>query len=423
MGLLESEGAICEEQGIQNSESAFGFHFLLFRVIHRDGLHGHPDQHMGEGQHQRGRHQVNQGMDGCDAHHSRGSLQEGKVQEQVQGIEDNHEGGSLDDVEIQVHQGSPLTVLSGTQGGENGGNTGTDLRADNHRDSHAPGHIDGEGERLQDTDGTGGALDNHGKYDTDHKAHDGVAEGGQELNEGFRFLEGRHGAAHHLHAEHENGEADKDGGDILLAIRLGKHQDRHAGKGKIRGKCDRFEQVQNHAVTADGVQAQEPCGEGSTEVRAEDDIDSFRKLHDAGIDETDHHDSRCGRRLDQRGDAHAEEPGCEFILGNAGEKTLQLSAGSLGETSAHDIHAVEEEGETADQAADKGQHFNRTHFFSPFLIYNSVSPNLSCPAQCWGRTDNRQLKIMNTPRRLCILYALTIITDSFRNSNWRICMI
>ena len=67
------------------------------------------------------------------------------------------------------------------------------------------------------------------------------------------------------------------------------------------------------------------------------------QLHNAAVDKTDHHD--CGRAgtLDYGGDAETQKKALDRVIGQLAQDLLQLAAGLLFQSFAHDIHAEQKQ--------------------------------------------------------------------------------
>lgn len=227
----------------------------------------------------------------------------------------------------------------------------------------------GQGQRLQDTDGSGGALDDAGEDRADEQTQNGVVEGGQHARELFTFGERFDGLRHEGHAEHQNGEAAEDGTDVFFLLLFGLHDETDADERDDGREVCRFQQRHENVVRLDAAEGQDPRGQRGADVRAHDDTDGVGKLHDAGVDETDEHDGEGRGRLDGDGDGGTQrealpDVGCEPL-----QDDFQLAAGDLFQVRGHDVHAEQEKGETSDHRQKRK--YGHSAFFS--FIVNPVS--------------------------------------------------
>ena len=83
-----------------------------------------------------------------------------------------------------------------------------------------------------------------------------------------------------------------------------------------------------------------------------------QKYHDAGVDEPDQHDGQGGGGLNGNGNAHAQQQALELVGSHLFQNDFQLAAGEFLQTGGHDVHAVQEERQTAQQGND-GKNIHR----------------------------------------------------------------
>ena len=211
----------------------------------------------------------------------------------------------------------------------------------------------GEGECLEHTHGGGRALDDGGDHGAHSQTHQGLVELGHELGKGGRIGQGAHGVAHQVHAEDEDGEAHQDSADAALSVVLAGHGHDDAHHGEDEGEVLGFQHLHPYGVTLDAGQTQDPRGDGGADVGAEDDVEGLGEVHDAGVDQADDHDGGGRRGLDGHGDDGAQGQADEGVGGHLFQQKLQLAAGHLFQAAGHDVHAVEEEGQTTDESEDR----------------------------------------------------------------------
>ncbi len=87
------------------------------------------------------------------------------------------------------------------------------------------------------------------------------------------------------------------------------------------------------------------------------------QLHDAAVDKADHHNGGGTGRLNDRGYAQAQEKSLDGIIGQLAQDLLQLAASLFLKGFAHDVHAEQEQSQTAQQRKDiENSHFVFPHF-------------------------------------------------------------
>ena len=76
------------------------------------------------------------------------------------------------------------------------------------------------------------------------------------------------------------------------------------------------------------------------------------QLHDAAVDEADHHDGGSTGTLDDGGHAQTEEEALKGVIRQFAQDLLQMAAGLFLKGFAHDVHAEQEQSQTAQQRKD-----------------------------------------------------------------------
>ena len=283
--------------------------------------------------------------------------QEGGSRQVPDEPEDRQAHHGADEVKVEVDEGGPSRGTVGAHGGEEGRDGGADVLAHDDGDGHGVGDGSRGAEGLEDTDRGGGGLDDGRQRRAGQDAQDGVGKDQEEAREGLAVGEGGHGAAHGLHARHQDGEAQKGRAGVPADAALGPQHQQDADEGQDGGEGGGLQELQHQAVPLDAAEAQEPGGDGGADVGAHDDADGLAELHEAGVHEAHHHDGGGGGGLDHRRDAETQQQRPEGAAGHAGEDVFQPGARGLLQGVPHDVHAEEEEG----QAPDEIQHVKNAH--------------------------------------------------------------
>ena len=262
-----------------------------------------------------------------------------------------------DHIEAQMHQCSTTGIAAGTHRGDHGGDTGTDVLTHDDGDGSSEGDAAGAGERLQNTDGSRGGLDDGGQQSTCQHTQNGVRKEGQNISERRHFLQTGNCIGHGVHTVHQCGEAEEDHTHILLAAALAEHTHGSADQRQNRSKRGRLEQLHEDAVTLDTGQAQDPRSRSGTDVRAHDHVDRLLEGHNAGVGKADDHDG--GRRggLDNGSHRKAGDEAHHLTGGHACQQTLQTAARTFFQILTHEIHTHEEQ----TQAANEIQYVKNIH--------------------------------------------------------------
>ena len=247
-----------------------------------------------------------------------------------------------------MHHSGAAGIFVGAHRGDQRGDAGADVLAHDDGDGAAVGDDAGGAECLQDADAGAGALNDAGDECADQNTQQRVGEADEEVGEPDFILQRGDRIGHGGHAGHQNGKADEDGADALPLFAL-VHVEQDADEGQQGAERGGLEQLDEEAVALQAGKAQNPAGDGGAHVAAHDDADGLVQLHDAAVDETDHHNGGSAGRLDHGGDAEAQEKALERVIGQLAQDLLQLAARLLFQSLAHDVHAEQEQGQAAQE--------------------------------------------------------------------------
>ena len=87
----------------------------------------------------------------------------------------------------------------------------------------------------------------------------------------------------------------------------------------------------------------------------------------SGVDQADDHDGGGGGGLDGHGNDSAQGQADEGVGSHLFQQQFQLAAGHLFQAPGHDVHAVEEEGQTTDEGEDREDIHGGCHSFGTIL--------------------------------------------------------
>ena len=164
------------------------------------------------------------------------------------------------------------------------------------------------------------------------------------------LLQGQDGVRHGGHASHQHGKADEDGAHAFFLLTL-THIQQNADKCKQRTERSGFEQIDEEAVALQAGKAQDPAGDSGAHIAAHDHADGLMQLHDAAVDEADHHDGGSTGTLDDGGHAQTEEEALEGLSVQLLRIFCRWPPLFL-KGFAHDVHAEQEQSQTAQQRKD-----------------------------------------------------------------------
>ena len=290
---------------------------------------------------------VKAGMDEGDSLMIDLHLHKGKADDRVQRIEKDHRANRADDVKAKVNHRNALCVLIRADGGNKRRHAGTDILTENDRECRAEGNLSRRGKRLQNTDGSRGALNDRRQKRARKNAENGVAEKKQKLLEFGNFRERLHGGSHVIHTEDQHGKAEKDQTDVLLLGILQEKIEDDTDQRKDRRERRRLQHGDEKAVAAETRKAEDPRRNGRTDVRTHNDRDNVRKRHNARVYEADHHDRGRRRALNDRRHGGAERKSLEGIGGQLTKQRGETGACTLFQGISHNAHTEQKQRNTA----------------------------------------------------------------------------
>ena len=310
-----------------------------------------------------------------DTVHSGGHLENRRGKDRLDDAERRQQYHHADDVEHQMHHGGALGVLIRPHGGQQRGDAGADILPHNDGDGGGIADLPRDRQRLQNTHGGGAGLDDARQHRARQHAQHRVLKGDEQLGEGGNILQPRHRAAHGVHAEHQRGEAQQDHAGILSLAALAGHIEDDAHQRQHRRKGGRLEQIDPHIAAADARQTQQPRRHGGTHVGAHDNVDGLPQRHQAGVDEAHHHHGGGRRALDHGGNGHTRQKAGHDPAGHFVQQRPQPPTGPALQRLPHQIHAEQEQA----QSADHRQHIENTHIslslFYTFLTIRRITPH------------------------------------------------
>ncbi len=340
---FHGEGRIHQESFVDGNRS-FPGNLLPDILVVGNGDFRQLDENLGEGKQDHGGADIEQTVDPRDSHGGGAVAKECEINESVEQIKGRHEQDGAEEIEIEVHHGRALRVLAGAYGGNDGGHAGPDILA--HDDGNRHGIRNGSrgAECLQDTHGSRGTL-NQGREQRAHDhAQNRIAEFYHEGGKGRIVRQAGHGAAHGLHAEHQDREADQDAAHVFfLRLSLAGHDQRDADSRKDRRKGGWLAEPDPKGIPLDPCERKYPRGDGGSNVGAHDDSHRLGQLHDSGVHEAHHH-HRGGRRgLDHGRDSRSQQdskdlPGRQFF-----QNIFQSSTGCFGKSRSHGTHTIQKQ--------------------------------------------------------------------------------
>ena len=286
----------------------------LFLGVVGDGEDGQPFQNIRKGEQDEGSRDVEGRVHDGNAPCGDGLIDKVEVHHSVQAVETGQKDHDADDVEVEMDHGGAAGVLVRAHRGEQRRHTGADVLAHDDGDGAAVGDDTGGAQGLQDADAGTGALDDASDQCTHQNAEDGVGEADKEVGEPCLALQRLDGIGHGGHAGHQDGKADEDGADALFLLALA-HIEQDADEGEERAEGGGLEHLDPDAVALQAGEAQQPAGDSGTHIAAHDDADGLMQLHDAAVDEADHHDGGGAGALDDGGHAETEEETFDGIVG------------------------------------------------------------------------------------------------------------
>ena len=232
------------------------------------------------------------------------------------------------------------------QRGQDGGDGGTDVAAKYNGAGQRVGnpalgaHNQGHGKCGRR------ALHDHCQYDTYAEEYEyrAVAHIGIFGEEGEHFgilLQVWHEEAYHIQTHEQETEAYQELSHALVGAFLHKqHGDR---------QCHQHDGVVRY-VYLEGKGGDNPCGDGSAHIGAENHGHGLGQTHEAGVHETHHHHGGGGGALYERGDDYTGKHAGDSVLGHEAQNVAQTVAGYFLESFAHYLHAIQKQTYGAEQA-------------------------------------------------------------------------
>ena len=287
----------------------------------------------------------NGNAEGIGAH-----IQQGRLENGTDDGEYSQPDNGTNDIEGQVHKSRPSGVFGSADGGKHGSDAGADVLTHDNGDGSAIADRTGDGQRLQDTYGSGAGLDDGGEYRTGQRAENRILEHEEQLLELGNILKTGNGIGHSVHAEHQRGKAQKDHAGVFLFAVFQENVEDHTDQRQHGGEGGRLQKLNKQAVAVDGAKAQDPCGDGGTNIGTHDHIDGLSQLQKTGVYEADHHDSGGGRTLDHGGDGHAGKKTGKLIGGQLAQQGTQAVTCPALQCLAHNVHAEQEQTQATDHS-------------------------------------------------------------------------
>jgi len=171
-------------------------------------------------------------------------------------------------------------------------------------------------------------------------AQDRVArQGDQHLTSERALGHRREGLRHDPHAEEDEAEAEHDLAEALGGAAAREEAQREANPDEEQRELLHLEGDELHR-------------ERRADVRAQDHTQGLAEGEEARGNEADQHQGGCRRGLDERGDEGARAHRGETIARHAREDMAKLTARRTLESLAAELHAVQEQGEAAEEAQE-----------------------------------------------------------------------
>ena len=225
-------------------------HAQLLCFLHATGHREHRQaaQHSAARQEQQHGAYAGQGMDVCNGALVHHIAPHGDADGELHRIDQRQQDHTADDVEVQVDERCPLTILGRAADGEQRGERRTDMRTQNDGNGRAEGDKPCAGQCLQNTHRSGGGLDDHGDHHAHQNAQNGVGHGDEQILKDGALPQGSNAGIHQAHAGKQNAEAQHDLADVLLFGIAEEHIKNAANKRHHGGKGLGLDQGQPQAV-------------------------------------------------------------------------------------------------------------------------------------------------------------------------------
>ena len=324
---------------------------------------GHQGHHRG---------QTEQGVRQSDGHGGHGGIHEVKMHHGIDGIKDAAPDHHAQHVDEQIDEGRALAADVGTKRRQQHRHRSADGNPHDNRKGNFKGDGSGGGQRLQDTHGGGGTLDDAGEHDAHQNSQQGVSEGGHGIDEHLALPQGLHGAAHGGHSVHQHGKAQQNLPHMAGGLLPADHPQQGADGGH-QGRQSGGTQQGHPAAAGEVAETQHPAGNAGAQDGAQHDADGLIDLHHAGVDEAHHHHRGGGGGLDHRRDAGPQQDPLDGRAGEVIQHQLQLIACYLLQGIAHDGHTEQEQG----HAAQQGNEIRNAQNAFPPSIFDSTGYSIT----------------------------------------------
>ena len=111
-------------------------------------------------------------------------------------------------------------------------------------------------------------------------------------------------------------------------------------------------------------QAENPCGNSSTDICAHNKANSLGQMHDSRVYEANYHNCGCRWRLNDCSNCCTNQNCFHTVRWKVFQNLFQFTAGKLFQTVSHYLHSIKEHRQSADQC----QNAKKIHYVSsPFL--------------------------------------------------------
>ena len=281
-----------------------------------------------------------------------------------------------DHVKAQVDAGRPLCRSGSADTGDEGGDAGADILAQGDVDGRVGGHNAVHGQRLENSHGSGGALQQgrHNQPD-EHTQHGVAAEKGEGPGKNGRSRVGGYGGRHKVQTHKQKAEAHQDLSRLLSSLFFGKDDEQGAYADEKGGIKLRLHGLKSVPQLAHG---HNPRRDGGSDVGAHDHAHRLGKAHDPGAHKTHHHHRGGSAALNNSGDQRPQHDAHHPVVGEHPQELLHFPAGRFLHAVRHNVHAVKEHA----QASGKGKKIgNIADRHKVLLRSHSLQPEaICCPA-------------------------------------------
>ena len=244
LSLLQSHSRALVQTLVQHR------HAQLLCFLHATGHREHRQaaQHSAARQEQQHGAYAGQSMDVCNGALVHHIAPHGDADGELHRIDQRQQDHTADDVEVQVDERGPLTILGRAADGEQRGERRTDMRTQNDGDGRTEGDKPCAGQCLQNTHGGRRGLDDHGDHHAHQNTQNGVCHSDEQILKDCALPQGCHAGIHQAHAGKQDTEAQHDLTDILLFGIAQEHIKNAANKRHHGGKGLGLDQGQPQAV-------------------------------------------------------------------------------------------------------------------------------------------------------------------------------